>query len=91
LANLIVRTKIMPKEAEISPKAILESLRNQPLEIKATREEPIAFGLVALVADFQIPDEAGEMDKLENLLRTQELIGEFEIVGVSRLSTSLKK
>ena len=84
----------MPKEAEISPQQILEDLtkkKGQGIEIKNSKEEPIAFGLVALIADFLINDEAGEMDKLEEMIRASDLVGELETLGASRLSAELKK
>jgi elongation factor 1-beta len=88
----VVRTKIMPKEAEVKPNAILQDLKSKDpnLEIRSSREEPIAFGVVALIADFLISDESGQMERLENLLRSSDRVGEFEILGASRLSTRLK-
>ncbi len=90
---MIVRVKIMPKEAEIKPQQILDDLKkiHPSVEIRNFREEPIAFGLVALIADFLINDEAGQMDKLEEEIRSSDLVGEFETLGASRLSTQMKK
>lgn len=93
MANLLVRVKIMPKEAEIKPPQIVEDIKkkNPSIEIRSTREEPIAFGLVALVADFMTDDVAGAMEQLENSIRSSSLVGEFEVMGASRVSAQVKK
>lgn len=93
MANLLVRVKVMPKEAEIGPQQILEDIRklNPEVEIRNTKEEPIAFGLVALIADFMTDDVAGAMDEVENAIRNSQLVGEFEVLGVSRVSANVKK
>jgi elongation factor 1-beta len=93
LANLLVRVKIMPKEAEIKPEQIVEDIKtlNPQIEIRSTREEPIAFGLVALIADFLTDDVSGAMDQIEDGIRKSSLVGEFEVLGASRISATVKK
>ena len=61
----------MPKEAEIKPQQIVDDIKklNPSIEIRSTKEEPIAFGLVALVADFLTDDVAGAMDSIEESIR----------------------
>ncbi len=83
----------MPKEAEITPQQIAGDIRKQNpgIEIRSTKEEPIAFGLVALIADFITDDEAGAMDAIEVAIKNSELVGEFEVQGASRISASVKK
>ncbi|HYB04686.1 MAG TPA: elongation factor 1-beta [Nitrososphaerales archaeon] len=93
MANLLVRVKIMPKEAETKPPQIVEDIKmlNPTIEIRSTKEEPIAFGLIALIADFISDDEAGAMDSIEAAIRKSELVGEFEVQGVSRISAQVRK
>ena len=93
MPNLLVRVKIMPKEAEIKPDQIIESLKKQApdLVVRSSKEEPIAFGLVALIADFITDDEAGAMEKIEGALRGLHLVGEFEVLGASRISAKVGK
>ncbi len=83
----------MPKEAEIKPQQIVDDIKrlNPSIEIRSTKEEPIAFGLVALVADFLTDDIAGAMDSIEESIRKSELVGEFEVLGASRISAQVKK
>ncbi|HXQ93056.1 MAG TPA: elongation factor 1-beta [Nitrososphaerales archaeon] len=90
---MLVRVKIMPKEAEIKPQQIVDDIKklNPSIEIRSTKEEPIAFGLVALIADFLTDDEAGAMDSIEESIRKSQLVGEFEVLGASRISAQVKK
>lgn len=68
------------------------SLSKYPeLQIRSSQEEPIAFGLVALIADFVTDDEGGAMEKIEEALRSSDLIGEFEVLGASRISAKVGK
>lgn len=93
MPNLLVRVKIMPKEAEIKPPQILESIKtnNSSIVVRSSKEEPIAFGLVALVADFVTDDKSGAMEQIENAIRSSDLVGEFEVLGASRISVDVKK
>lgn len=93
MPNLLVRMKIMPKEAEITPNQILEDIKKQnpQIIIRSSKEEPIAFGLVALIADFITDDKAGAMEEIENAVRSSSLVGEFEVLGASRISAEVRK
>jgi elongation factor 1-beta len=83
----------MPREAEIKPPQILESIKRNDasIMIRSSKEEPIAFGLVALVADFVTDDKSGAMEQIENAIRASNLVGEFEVLGASRISVDVKK
>lgn len=93
MPNLLVRVKIMPKEAEIKPDQIKHDILrlNPKLQIRNSKEEPIAFGLVALIADFVTDDEAGAMDEIEKSIRASEMVGEFDVLGTSRISATVRK
>ncbi|MCP8321869.1 MAG: elongation factor 1-beta [archaeon] len=89
----MVRLRVLPTDAEITPARISESIQKSlpsNIEIRRVVEEPIAFGLVASIIDFIIEDREGEMDRLEKSVRASELVSEIEVIGLSKLSTSLK-
>jgi elongation factor 1-beta len=93
LGKVLVRLKILPTDAGISPSMVSESIKKSlpsGIEIRRIVEEPIAFGLVASIIDFLIEDKEGEMDRLEELLRSSELVSEIEVLGISKVSTSLR-
>lgn len=93
MANLLVRVRIMPKEAETKPDQIKQDILrlNPKLQIRSSSDEPIAFGLVALIADFVTDDIAGAMEEIEKAIRSSELVGEFDVLGTSRISATVKK
>ncbi len=50
-------------------------------------DEPIAFGLVALIAHILLPDSGGdELDQVENALRGVKGVSEVETLLVRRVS-----
>ncbi|MDG6997550.1 MAG: elongation factor 1-beta [Nitrososphaerota archaeon] len=83
----------MPKDAETKPDQIKQDILklNPKLKIRDSTEEPIAFGLVALIADFVTDDVAGAMEEIEKSIRLSELVGEFDVIGTSRISATVRK
>jgi len=83
MGEVIVTFKVMPKAIETN----LDELENKiKEEVKPERmeREPIAFGLVALKVTKLVPEAGGELEKLENKLKSIEGVGEVEVVEVSR-------
>lgn len=87
MAKVIAQIKIFPTEITVD----LGELRRKveeglPPETTVARfdEEPIAFGLVALVARIVMPEEEGRMDKVEEALKSVENVGEIQVVNVWR-------
>jgi len=93
MANLLVRIKILPKEADIKPQDIVDDIKklSPNIEIRSTKEDPIAFGLVALIADFITDDTGGAMEQIEESIKKSSMVGEFEVMGASRISAHVKK
>ena len=90
LGQLIARLKVLPEEVGTElPKMVSSIEENLPkgAVIKRTGEEPIAFGLVALLLDVQIEDKEGATDRLEEAVKAADLVSEVQVLGVSKLST----
>lgn len=93
MARLVVRIRILPAEAESDLKNVIESLsKTMPhgMEMKSSSLEPIAFGLKAIVGDFLLDDAEGQMDKLEESIKSVEGVGEIEVTNISRQSVRMK-
>ncbi len=93
MGSLLVRMKVFPTDAEIKSSDLVESVKSKlPAEmvIKRTSEEPVAFGLVATILDVQMEEKDGLMDALEEAVRSSELVSQLDVLGVSRVSASLK-
>jgi len=93
LSSLLYRIKVFPKGAETLPSTLSDSIGHQISEkgkiIKIT-EEPIAFGITALILDILAEEKSGVTDELEELIKASDLVGGIEPIGVSRASTTLK-
>jgi len=87
LANVMVSVKIFPSDIIQDMKGFQETVRKS-LEGKASvykfEEEPVAFGLVALVAHLIVPEDAeGRWDEVEGRLKSLDGISEVQVL-VSR-------
>ena len=87
MANVMVSVKIFPSDIIQDMKGFQETVRKS-LEGKASvykfEEEPVAFGLVALVAHLIVPEDAeGRWDEVEGRLKSLDGISEVQVL-VSR-------
>lgn len=93
MVKLSLRAKILPADTEVNLDEIIkkigESLKDEITLVKYTKE-PLAFGLYFINAEFTLDDKEGQMDSLENSVRSIEGVGEFEVLGVSRASVDAK-
>jgi len=86
-SRVVARIRILPAEADSDLDNIIGGLKNKipkDMQLKAHAKEPIAFGLQAIIADFLINDEEGQIDTLEDSIKTTEGVGEIEIINISR-------
>lgn len=93
MPRLVLRAKILPTGTEIDldniAKEINATLKDDITLLKYTKE-PLAFGLYFINAEFSLDDKEGQMDSLENSVRSIEGVGEFEVLGISRASVDAK-
>ena len=93
MARLVARIRILPAEAESNLENVVESLKKSVppgMEMKSSSMEPISFGLKAIVGDFLLDDAEGQMDKLEESIKSVEGVGEIEVTNISRQSVRMK-
>jgi elongation factor 1-beta len=84
---MIVKIKIMPsspdvdlEEIKTKVKGILEENKTENIKFE---EEPVAFGLKAILTDFQM-DEKDELEPIENSIRELETVSSAEIAEMKR-------
>ena len=78
---VVAKIKIMPKDME-SFDELKANLKDQ---VEVMEEEPIAFGMKALLVLFKMEDEGGAQDKIEEKLRNNPLISSYEVQSVGRV------
>lgn len=93
MARLVARIRILPAEAESNLENVVESIKKsvpKGMEMKTSSMEPIAFGLKAIIGDFLLDDSEGQMDKLEESIKSVEGVGQIEVTNISRQSVRMK-
>jgi elongation factor 1-beta len=84
MSKIVATIKIFPEDVIISPKVLKTRVENAlPDNVSVHRidEEPIAFGLIALIAYIVMPETSGVLDEVESALS--------EIKGISQIETLL--
>ncbi|MEM1525445.1 MAG: elongation factor 1-beta [Nitrososphaerales archaeon] len=89
---LIVKLKVFPVDVGINLNEMAESIqKNLPkgMEIVSKYEEPIAFGLSALILNIKLEEKEGVMEALEKAVKSSKYVSEIQVIGVSTYSTHL--
>lgn len=83
MAEVIVGFKVLPKEVGIDLDKLEDRIKSE-INPERIQRQPIAFGLVALLITKLVPDAEGELEKIENKLKSIEEVGEVEVTGITR-------
>ena len=89
MAKVLISLKVFPSDVDVN----LESLKKKIEEclpdfasVYRFEEEPIAFGLVAIIAHVLVPeDKAGGIDEVEAALKKIDEISNFQALTIRRV------
>lgn len=92
MGSYVIRLKVLPEDPSTEHQKIIDSVSGSlpaGAQVRATKIEPIAFGLSAIIVDVVAPEEEGVVDKVEDSVSKAPLVGQYELMGVSRMSSKL--
>jgi len=89
MAKVIVSMKIFPTGTDIDLDQLKQNIEKSlpgDSSIYKFAEEPVAFGLNALIAHIMLPEEkSGSLDEVENLIQRIDGVSQIQMVMVRRV------
>ena len=88
MGEVVATIKLMPESPDVDLKKMKDEIQAsipENAELHKIEEEPIAFGLVALIVQIIVEDEEGGTEQAEENLVKIEGVSNIEVTDVRRL------
>ncbi|MCK5403329.1 elongation factor 1-beta [Candidatus Bathyarchaeota archaeon] len=88
MGRIVATMKIFPEDIIISPDKIKEEIKKalpEQVSIHRIDEDPIAFGLVALIVQVIMPDAGGIINEVEEIIKSIKGVSQVEAMQVRRV------
>ncbi len=88
MGRIVATMKIFPEDIIISPDKIKEEIKKalpEQVSIHRIDEDPIAFGLVALIVQVVMPDAGGIINEVEEIIKSIKGVSQVEAMQVRRV------
>ena len=88
MGEVLATLKVMPESPEVDLEALKAAVTDaipEEAELDSIAEEPIAFGLVALIVKFIVDDGEGGTESTEEAIGALDNVASIEITGIGRL------
>jgi elongation factor 1-beta len=88
MAKIVASLKILPIDVSTDLNILRDEVENilpKNARIYKFEEDPIAFGLVALIAHIIIPEEGEEMNRIEKAITDLKEVSQLETLMVRRI------
>jgi elongation factor 1-beta len=82
-SNVVMKVKVMPESPETDLESIKQEIKEKA-DVHEIVEQPVAFGLVALIVTIVWPEDT-DPDLLEDALMKIEGVSSIEVLDVRRL------
>ena len=87
MGEVALTLKVMPESPEVDLEALKEAIKNavDEKEFERIEEEPIGFGLVALIVTIVVDDGEGGSEPAEQAIAALDDVATVEVTHMTRL------